>query len=85
MNWVEVRKCYPDQWVVVEAVEAYTTPDQRRHLSKISVLEQCSDGTTAFKIYEDIHKKFPSREFYYLHTKREYIEIIEEVRLGPRI
>ena len=84
MNWREITKKYPQQWLLVEALEAHTTPDQRRHLDRISVLEHCSDGSSAFKCYREIHTKFPEREYYYVHTSRDELEIIEETRLGPR-
>jgi hypothetical protein len=85
MNWTEITEKYPEQWLLVEALEAHTTPDQRRHLERISVLEQCSDGSTAFKSYREIHTKFPDREYYYVHTSRDELDIIEETRLGPRL
>jgi len=84
MNWIEIKEKYPQQWLLVEALEAHTTPDQRRHLDRISVLEQCPDGLSAFKSYREIHTQFPDREYYYVHTSQDEIEIIEETRLVPR-
>jgi hypothetical protein len=85
MNWLEIKEKYPKQWLLVEALEAHTTADQRRHLDRISVLEQCSDGSTAFKNYRELHAKFPDREYYYVHTSQDELNIIEETRLGPRL
>ncbi len=51
MIWSEIKEKYPQQWLLVEALEAHTTPDSIRHLDRISVLEQCSDGSSAFKRY----------------------------------
>jgi hypothetical protein len=82
MNWNEIKKKYPKQWLLIEALEANMTPEQRRHLDRISVLERCSDGSTAFKSYREIHTKFPDREYYYVHTSRDELDIIEETRLG---
>ncbi len=84
MNWFEITEKYPKQWLLVEALEAHTTSDQKRHLDRISVLEQCSDGLTAFKSYREIHTKFPEREYYYVHTSQNELDITEETRLGPR-
>jgi hypothetical protein len=84
MNWTEIKEKYPQQWLLVEALEAHTTLDHRRHLDRISVLEQCHDGLSAFKSYREIHTKFPDREYYYVHTSRDELEIIEETQLGPR-
>jgi len=52
----------------MEADKAHTTPSKRRHLDRISVLEQCSDGSSAFKSYREILNVFPDREYYYVHT-----------------
>jgi len=29
MLWAQVRQAYPNQWLIVEALEAQTTPDNR--------------------------------------------------------
>jgi len=34
MQWPEVRNAYPDQWLVIEALEAHTTPDRQRILDR---------------------------------------------------
>ncbi|OQY57134.1 MAG: hypothetical protein DRR08_05560 [Candidatus Parabeggiatoa sp. nov. 2] len=68
MNWIEIKEKYPEQWLLVEADKAHTTPSKRRHLDRISVLEQCSDGSSAFKSYREILNVFPDREYYYVHT-----------------
>ena len=62
MNWSQIKEQYPQQWLLVEALEAHTTPDSIRHLDRISVLEQCSDGSSAFKRYRETHTQFPDRE-----------------------
>ncbi len=85
MNWTEIKEKYPQQWLLVEALEAHTTPDSIRHLDRISVLEQCPNGSSAFKLYRETHTQFPDREYYYVHTSRDVLEIIEETRLGPRL
>jgi hypothetical protein len=39
MLWSEIRKTYPKQWLVIEALEAHTMPNDRRELDKIAVIE----------------------------------------------
>ncbi len=39
MLWTEIREAYPDQWLIVEALEAHTTPDRHRHLDRMAVVE----------------------------------------------
>lgn len=70
MNWAEIRTVYPDEWLVVEALEAQTTPDQHRMLERIAVVERCASGSAAFERYRQLHQQYPSRELYYLHTSR---------------
>ncbi len=45
MHWPEIREAYPERWLVVEALEAHSTPDSRRHPDKIAV-EKFSDGSS---------------------------------------
>jgi len=84
MQWNEVRKAYPDQWLVVEALEAHTTPDSQRHLDRLAVVETCSDGSSAMQKYRQLHKEFPLRELYFVHTSREEVEIRESYWHGVR-
>jgi len=85
MTWNEIRGQYPDQWLVVEGLEAFTSPEKRRIFKKLSVIEQCPDGLTAFHVYADFHKSNPDRELFYVHTKREKLEIKEETCPGLRL
>ena len=84
MKWQEIRTVYPDQWLVVEALEAHTTEDHRRHLDQIAVLERCIDGTAAMDSYRRFHRDLPQRELYFVHTGREELDIEERRWLGVR-
>ncbi len=84
MRWSEIRVAYPDQWLVVEAIDAHTTPDHKRQLEKLAVIELCLDGKEAFQSYRRYHKNYPNREFYFLHTSREALVILEQQWLGIR-
>ncbi len=77
MQWSDIRTAYPDQWLIVEALEAFTTADRHRHLSRLSVVEQCSDGGNAFSLYRQLHRAYPKRELYFVHTSRVELNIIE--------
>ena len=83
MHWIDVRHVYPDQWLVIEALEAHTENDQR-HLDRIAVVEVCADGETALQGYRRLHQQYPMREFYFVHTSREKLEIIERRWAGVR-
>lgn len=84
MRWTEVRASYPDQWLIVEALEAHTTADSRRHLDRLAVLERCSDGKAAMAGYRRLHREYPQRELYFVHTSREELDIEERRWLGIR-
>jgi hypothetical protein len=77
MNWDEIRRQYPDQWLVVEAIEAHTTPDHQRHLDQLVVTERCSDGNSALASYRRLHRDSPTHEYYYIHTSRIKLDIRE--------
>ncbi len=83
MRWPEVRTNYPDQWLVIEALEA-RTEDQQRRLDRIAVIETCVDGTTAMQSCNRLHQAYPTREFYFVHTRREALDIRERRWLGVR-
>jgi hypothetical protein len=84
MNWEDIRKAYPDQWLIVEALEAYTTPDHQRHLNRLAVIERCADGNLALARYRGLHHEYPQREFYFIHTSRHQLDIREQFWLGVR-
>lgn len=83
MLWTDIRQIYPDQWLIIEALEAHTEAEQR-HLDRIAVIETCPDGETALQNYRRLHQEYPQREFYFIHTSREQPDIIERRWVGIR-
>ena len=83
MTWAEVQRAYPDQWLVIEALEAHSEGTQRL-LDRIAVVETCADGSTALRSYERLHREHPLREFYFVNTGRETLDIWERRRIGIR-
>jgi hypothetical protein len=84
MLWSEIRTVYPNQWLIVEALEAHTTPDNQRQLDCLGVIETCPNGSSAMQRYRQLHQRFPLREFYFVHTSREELDIREREWLGVR-
>jgi hypothetical protein len=84
MNWEEIRKSFPEQWLIIEALEAHTTADNQRHLDRVAMIETCRDGAEALKRYRVLHLKEPQRELYYVHTGRVELDIREQQWLGIR-
>ena len=75
MNWLAVREAYPNQWLIIEALNAHTAPDRARIIELMSVIEQCADGASAFARYRALRQQIPEREFYFVHTRREELDI----------
>jgi hypothetical protein len=83
MRWSEVREAYPERWLIIEALEAHTEGD-RRLLDRIAVVEICPDAESALQRYRQLHQEFPAREFYFVHTSRETLNIEERRWAGIR-
>ncbi len=83
MRWHEVRERYPDQWLLVETIDAYTDGD-KRVLNQLSVIDSFEDSTEAFRGYQELHRESRGRELYALHTSREHLDVTEQVWLGIR-
>ncbi len=83
MDWPQVRKAHPDQWLVIEALAAHTTGNQRL-LDEVAVVETCASGEEALQRYRQLHQDHPGREFCFVHTSRETLDIRERYWLGIR-
>jgi hypothetical protein len=83
MQWNEIRERYPGQWLLIEAVEAHSTEDQRI-LDDITVIQSFPDWLAAWNSYKKLHFQNRQRELYVLHTDREHLEIGEVQSLGLR-
>jgi hypothetical protein len=83
MRWPDVQATYPDQWLVIEALEAHTEGN-RRILDHIAVVEVCPDSVTAMQTYRRLHQQHPLREFYFVHTSRASLDIEERRWVGIR-
>ena len=84
MLWAEIRQAHPNQWLIIEALEAHTTPDKRRHLDCLAVIDTCPDGSAAMQRYRHLHQQYPLREFYFVHTSRVELDIREREWVGVR-
>lgn len=80
MQWQEIRKHHPSQWLLVEAIKAHTEGDQRV-LDEPTVVNAFPDSRAAMRGYTQIHKDAPERKLYVLHTDRETLDITELIRV----
>lgn len=84
MLWEEVKKAYPDQWVIIEAIEAHTEGD-KRIISQIIVVDNFQDDNNkALLQYLQLHRRHRERELYVVHTSRPELDIIEQRWIGVR-
>lgn len=84
MKWEDVCQAFPDQWVLIEAVQAHTNEESERILDEIAPLKKFSSSPEAMKAYQEIHREDPRRELYVLHTSRKAPNIIEKKWVGVR-
>ncbi len=78
MQWEEVKKTYPDKWIVFEAIDAHSD-NNYRIIDDIAVIDYFTDSMEAFRRHSELHKQNPNRELYFFHTSREKLDI-EEVK-----
>ena len=84
MLWAEICQAYPNQWLIIEALETHTTPDKQRHLDCLAVIDTCPDGSAALQRYRHLYQQYPLREFYFVHTSRVELDIREREWIGVR-
>jgi hypothetical protein len=83
MRWEEIRKHYPQQWLLVEAITAHSELD-RRILEQLAVIGVFPDSVSAMQSYMQLHREAPARELYIFHTSREVLDVAEREWLGIR-
>jgi len=84
MLWEDVRKSFPSQWVLIEAVDAHTE-ENRRIVERVSVVESFfDDSKQALKKYVELHRQHKDREYYVIHTSREQLNFEEQRWMGVR-
>ncbi|MUV38879.1 hypothetical protein JNUCC1_02750 [Lentibacillus sp. JNUCC-1] len=84
MKWEEVQQAFPDKWMLIEAVQAFTNENDERILEDIVPLKKFTNSPEAMRAYKKLHHENPGREFYVLHTSREKPNIIEKRWVGVR-
>jgi hypothetical protein len=83
MVWQDIRKYYPQQWLLVEAIQAHSEAN-KRILEQLAVVDAFPDSIAAMKRYIQLHHEAPQRELYVFHSSRETLDIPERSWLGVR-
>ncbi|MDQ0258101.1 hypothetical protein J2S74_005566 [Evansella vedderi] len=84
MKWKDVCQAFPEQWVLIEAVQAYTNEENERILEEVTPLKKFHNSPEAMRVYQELHRENPTRELYVLHTGRRNPNIIERKWVGVR-
>lgn len=75
MTWEKIRNEFPHRWLVVEAIDAYTEGG-KRIIPELQLVEVFNDDWhDAWECYKRVHAADIWREYYYLHTDREVLDI----------
>jgi len=83
MQWQEICKHYPQQWLLIETIKAHSEAN-RRVLDQLAVIGAFPDSMAAMQSYQQFHKEEPERELYVFHTSREKLDITERRWVGIR-
>ena len=83
MHWQEIRDRYPEQWVLVEALDG-RTEGEKRIVEDLSLIDTFPDSMEGFERYRSLHRNAPQRELYVVHTGRESLDILERRMVGVR-
>jgi hypothetical protein len=78
MRWEDLKKAVPHQWVIIEAIDAYTEGNNRI-IEDIQLVDVFGDDDIAAqRRYAQLHKARPMNEYYIVHTDRRKLDV--EVR-----
>jgi hypothetical protein len=83
MTWKDIRRNFPHQWLLLEALDAYSEQGKRT-VKQLAVISTFHDSIVAMKAYAKLHHEAPVRELYVFHTDREQLDIHERRWLGIR-
>lgn len=85
MNWEDVKKAYPSQWVTIEAIEAHSEGN-KRIVDQIAVIDSFREGTKNVLLENArLQKLYRGREIFIIHTSHPKLDIEERRRAGVRI
>jgi hypothetical protein len=83
MQWDEIRRHYPDQWLLLEAISAHSEGNVRIP-DQLAVIAAFPDSGAAMARYAQLHRSDPERELYVFHTSRSSLQIAERRWVGLR-
>ena len=84
MKWSEIRQIYPErQWMVLEILASHMESN-RYLLDDVTVAEICPDSAVAFQTYRRLRQQYPARQFVFMCTDRETLDMEILPSIGVR-
>lgn len=81
MKWEQVRKTYPNQWIVFDILNEYEE-DNHVIVTELAIIDTFDDLNQAYKYYCKLHKEDKNRKITLGDTKKdELVYKIERVGL----
>lgn len=74
MLWSEVRKSYPNMWVVVEALKSDEQANEKT-IKEVALLNAFTDSEQAYRNYTKIHKLQPQKDYVFASTVNETLKV----------
>ena len=77
MKWQDVREKFPEEWVLIEALNS-RSEDGFWIVDDVSVVDTFGDDSVAmWEGYTNWRRKAPQREIFFYHTTNENITVEE--------
>ncbi|QQK80829.1 hypothetical protein HUG20_13615 [Salicibibacter cibi] len=70
MRWQEVKKRFPNEWVVLEVIKAHSE-NGYRYIEDVVIIDRFENSLEAMNRYEELRKDQPQREYCFFHTSRQ--------------
>ena len=83
MQWSEIRKDYPNMWVVIEALKSHVKGNEET-IEEVSVVNSFEGSSDAYLNYRKIHKQEPLRNYLFASTAKEELKVKVQYWTGVR-
>jgi hypothetical protein len=79
MQWSQVQRTYPHQWVLIEPSK-YRQEDGWRILDEMAVVGTFDNSVSAWRDYAALRRQTPGREMFVFHTDRPVPDVRDDGR-----
>ena len=75
MEWNEVRKQFPNKWLLFAAIKSHMTKDKHRIIDELAPIHAYADFYKEWDHYSVLHAKELAQRLYVYHTSNDQINI----------